>query len=167
MPEPLSFILIATVIALGIWCGILTVLNRRLAAFLRLVTAGISKRDLKTLLERIDAKLDAQHSRLSALEEDLQNTKLATKSHLQKSALVRYNPFGDTGGNQSFALSLLDAEGNGFVVTSLHSREHTRVYAKQVRGSLGSGVHATLRDKNEYSKEEQEAIALALKKGSR
>ncbi|HZZ98746.1 MAG TPA: DUF4446 family protein, partial [Candidatus Saccharimonadia bacterium] len=71
----------------------------------------------------------------------------------------RYNPFGDTGGNQSFALSLLDAEGNGFVVTSLHSREHTRVYAKEVRG--GS------RGKNEYSKEEQEAIALALKKGSR
>ena len=48
--------------------------------------------------------------------------------------LVRYNPFEDTGGNQSFALALLDAEGNGWVLSSLHARAVTRVYAKAVRG---------------------------------
>jgi hypothetical protein len=47
--------------------------------------------------------------------------------------LVRYNPFEETGGNQSFALALLDAEGNGWVLSSLHARSGTRVYAKAIR----------------------------------
>ena len=37
--------------------------------------------------------------------------------------LVRFNPFEDTGGNQSFALALLDGRGDGFVVSSLHARD--------------------------------------------
>ena len=48
--------------------------------------------------------------------------------------LVRYNPFEETGGNQSFALALLDMEGNGWVLSSLHARSGTRVYAKAIRG---------------------------------
>jgi hypothetical protein len=48
--------------------------------------------------------------------------------------LVRFNPFEDTGGNQSFALALLDAEGNGWVLSSLHARTGTRVYAKPISG---------------------------------
>ncbi len=52
----------------------------------------------------------------------------------QRVGLVRFNPFEDTGGNQSFALALLDREGNGLVLSSLHSRNGTRVYAKPIRG---------------------------------
>jgi hypothetical protein len=52
----------------------------------------------------------------------------------QRVGLVRYNPFEETGGNQSFALALLDAEGNGWVLSSLHARQGTRVYAKSIRG---------------------------------
>jgi hypothetical protein len=46
--------------------------------------------------------------------------------------LVRYNPFEETGGNQSFALALLDLDGNGWVLSSLHARSGTRVYAKAI-----------------------------------
>jgi hypothetical protein len=46
--------------------------------------------------------------------------------------LVRFNPFSDTGGEQSFVLSLLDGGGNGILLTSLHGRGITRVYAKRV-----------------------------------
>ena len=56
----------------------------------------------------------------------------------QRVGLVRFNPFEDTGGNQSFALALLDAEGNGWVLSSLHARTGTRVYAKPItRRSIG------------------------------
>ena len=51
----------------------------------------------------------------------------------QRVGLVRYNPFEETGGNQSFALALLDAQGNGLVLSSLHARSGTRVYAKAIR----------------------------------
>lgn len=48
--------------------------------------------------------------------------------------LVRYNPFENTGGNQSFALALLDAVGDGWILSSLHARAGTRVYAKAIKG---------------------------------
>jgi hypothetical protein len=58
----------------------------------------------------------------------------------QRVGLVRFNPFEDTGGNQSFALALLDAEGNGWVLSSLHSRTATRVYAKAIRDGRSDGA---------------------------
>jgi hypothetical protein len=51
---------------------------------------------------------------------------------VQRVGLIRFNPFEDTGGNQSFALALLDANADGFLVSSLHSRNGTRIYAKVV-----------------------------------
>ena len=67
--------------------------------------------------------------------------------------LVRFNPFEDTGGNQSFALALLDGRGDGFVVSSLHARAGTRVYAK----AIAKGASETA-----LSSEEAEALRVAL-----
>jgi hypothetical protein len=69
--------------------------------------------------------------RLATRTGALEATALRT---FQRVGLVRYNPFEETGGNQSFALALLDAEGNGWVLSSLHARTGTRVYAKAIRG---------------------------------
>ena len=67
--------------------------------------------------------------------------------------LVRFNPFEDTGGNQSFALALTDVAGDGFVVSSLHSRTGTRVYAKAISDGRSDGA---------LSQEESAALRLAL-----
>jgi hypothetical protein len=75
------------------------------------------------------------------------------KRSLGRVGLVRFNPFEDTGGNQSFALAILDAQGDGFVVSSLHARAGTRVYAKAIRGGLAEGA---------LSDEESEALRQAL-----
>jgi hypothetical protein len=74
---------------------------------------------------------------------------------VQRVGIVRYNPFEDTGSNQSFVLAMLDAEGDGFVMSSLHSRQQTRVFVKQ----LAHGKADTA-----LSKEENEAIRLASEK---
>ena len=59
---------------------------------------------------------------------------------VQRVGLVRFNPFEDTGSNQSFALALLDGHGDGFIVSSLHSRNGTRIYAKSIaRGAAEAG----------------------------
>ena len=76
---------------------------------------------------------------------------------LQRIGLVRFNPFEDTGGNQSFAVALLDSHGDGFVLSSLHSRTGTRVYAK----ALANG-----RSEAALSGEEAEALRLALESGA-
>jgi hypothetical protein len=71
----------------------------------------------------------------------------------QRFGLIRFNPFEDTGGNQSFAVAVVDANGDGFVLSSLHARGGTRVFAK----SLTAGkAEASL------SAEEAEAVRQAL-----
>ena len=52
---------------------------------------------------------------------------------LQHVGVVRFNPYHDTGGDYSFAVALLDAGGDGVVLTGLYHRDRCRVYAKQVR----------------------------------
>lgn len=64
---------------------------------------------------------------LDALARDLERS---GRRHMQRIGFLRFNPFRDAGGDQSFALALADGEGNGFVVSSLHSRDVTRVYGK-------------------------------------
>ena len=70
----------------------------------------------------------------------------------QRIGLVRFNPFEDTGSNQSFALALLDADDDGVVISSLHARGGTRIYAKAVAAGR---PEATL------SEEEAQALDLA------
>ena len=66
------------------------------------------------------------------------------QSHIQKIGLVRFNPFKDTGGDQSFILALVDAQDTGVVISSLHTRTGTRWYAKGV--VRGKGVEYDLSD---------------------
>ena len=70
-------------------------------------------------------ELDEVGARTAALEDIMPTA-------FQRVGLVRYNPFEDTGGNQSFALAMLDANGDGWILSSLHARSGTRVYAKAI-----------------------------------
>jgi hypothetical protein len=71
---------------------------------------------------------------------------------IQKTGVVRFNPFNDVGGNQSFAVAFLDNSLNGVIILSLYSREGMRIYSKSIKNG-----------KSEYalSEEEKEAIKLA------
>lgn len=51
---------------------------------------------------------------------------------LSRVGYIRFNPFKDVGGDQSFAIALLDGKKNGIVLSSLFTREGTRVYSKPV-----------------------------------
>jgi len=69
------------------------------------------------------------------------------RSHIQKIGLVRFNPFKDTGGDQSFILALVDAENTGVIISSLHTRTGTRWYSKGI--SRGKGVEYDLSEEEE------------------
>ncbi|MGQ0606854.1 MAG: DUF4446 family protein [Chloroflexota bacterium] len=72
---------------------------------------------------------------------------------LQHIGLVRFNPFEDTGSDQSFAIALLDDQRDGIVISSLHGRANTRIFAKPVAD--GGSPH-------NLSDEETEAIRIAV-----
>lgn len=75
------------------------------------------------------------------------------KTHFQKIGIVRFNPFSDTGGSQSFTMALLDKEDNGVVMTSLYARTGNRWYIKSIKDGSGKDV--------ELSREEKAAIKQA------
>lgn len=74
---------------------------------------------------------------------------------ITKVGVVRFNPFKDTGGDQSFAIALLDSNNNGLVISSLYSREGTRIYTKPIEAA--KSINYNLSD------EESEAINKAIK----
>ena len=88
----------------------------------------------------LEAVLDAHLDKVFAVSRELDEVvgRMATlegaqRRNFQRVGLVRYNPFEETGGNQSFALALLDGAADGWVLSSLHARSGTRVYAKAVK----------------------------------
>jgi hypothetical protein len=98
-------------------------------------------------------RIDLLGSQLDAVARRLEVAETRGKLSIQRVGVVRYNPFADTGSNQSFVLAMLDAAGDGFVMSSLHSRQQTRVFLKQVsNGKADAGL----------SEEESEAIRQAL-----
>jgi hypothetical protein len=78
-------------------------------------------------LDRIGDEVMAQAGRLRLLESDARHM-------VQRVGIVRFNPFEDTGGDQSFVVALLDADANGVLLTSLHARAGTRSYLRTVVG---------------------------------
>jgi hypothetical protein len=147
-------IVILTVLLIVLAIVVYILLRRTTELHDRLVglTNGHDGRNLEAILEanlqsvgEVSRSLDGLTARTSALES---GGRLA----FSRVGLVRFNPFDDTGGNQSFALALLDAREDGFVISSLHSRSATRFYAKAV---VGGRPEAALSD------EEAEAVKMA------
>ena len=82
-------------------------------------------------------------------------TDVVSNSSGVKINVTRYNPFEDIGGDQSFILTILNQDDSGVIVSSLHNRDITRVYAKPIKN--GQGDNITL------SKEEKLAIVKTIK----
>lgn len=119
-PEWLGGILLVWVMVTIVWLSTLTVLFLKLSAFLK----RLFPEDAGSFKEKLDQMIGAVAS--------VEQFKQASKGNLQKQSLKRYNPYHDTGGDQSFSFALLDGKGDGVVITSLHSRAGTRVFAKPV-----------------------------------
>ena len=135
--------LVATVFVLVVAAIGLARRTRSLDARLKGITRGSEGRSLEAILDAhlekvfaVSRELDEVAARTAVLE-------VAQRRAFQRVGLVRYNPFEETGGNQSFALALLDADGDGWVLSSLHARSGTRVYAKAIKaGRAEAGLSA-------------------------
>ncbi|HCC59699.1 MAG: hypothetical protein A2402_02860 [Candidatus Staskawiczbacteria bacterium RIFOXYC1_FULL_37_43] len=113
-------------------------------------------KDLKDVLLSHAEKNKKLEDSIEKIFGDVENLRKLSEKSVQNIGVVRFNPFSDMGGNQSFAIALLDNKNNGFVISSLFIKEGNRVYAKAVKDG-----------KSDYllSNEEKEAIVRAM--GSR
>jgi len=124
--------LLVAVAALA-WAGWLYSRLTKVDAGYKALVSGTSGGNLEHILHDHIAQVRATQQRLEELEALAHQTDLASRRSLQWLGVLRFNPFNDVGGDQSFALALVDGYGNGVVVSSLHMRDMTRVYAKPLK----------------------------------
>lgn len=108
----------------------------------------------------LDEILENHDKSLKLLDKDIQElynisnqiNALAFRG-LHKFGMVRFNPFNDVGGDQSFAIAFLNGKDCGLVISSLYTREGTRIYSK----SIVNGES----EKYPLTEEEKQAIGIA------
>ena len=99
---------------------------------------GADHASLGELISRQGNRLEATRTEVEKLRAAVVSLDRSVARSVQYIGLVRYNPFEDAGGDQSFALALLDRQGDGVVISSLHGRTATRFYAKSVKGGASA-----------------------------
>jgi hypothetical protein len=108
-------------------------------------------------MEAIEAGLQELHNnsaQLAALTRQQDAVISRQNQCVQKLGLVRFNAFENIGGEQSFALAVMDAQNNGVLLSSLLSRTESRTYAKAI--TAGKSEQA-------LSQEEQQALSQAMR----
>jgi len=137
-----------------IWLGILTGVVYKIWRFFRTLSLDTDTKNIVSLLEKVFQREEKNTKAIENFAKQIEVFQNQEQIHMQKYGFVRFNPFGDMGGDHSFCLALLNGKNTGFVLTGLHTRERTRVYVKHIK-----------RGKSEYdlSKEEQKALGEALK----
>lgn len=132
------------------WLFLLSVLFWRMLVHYNKLIDGSGNKGLKSLLEQV---LEDNYQNKKSIENIRAICAKIDKEgdfHIQKVGLLRFNPFKDTGGNQSFILSLVDKNNTGVIISGLYSRSGLRWYAKKVLN--GKGVE------HELSEDEEKAL---------
>ncbi len=111
-------------------------------------------------VSNLEDLLLAQAKNLKMLDKDIQElytisnqiNALSFRSY-HKLGVVRFNPFKDVGGDQSFSVALLNGKNDGLTISSLFTREGARIYTKVVTAGLS--------ENHPLTEEEKEAIKIA------
>lgn len=121
----LIYILAGAIVLMAIW---IMVLERRIRKFF----AGTKANNLEGVMLQISKQIS-----------ELKNTQIEINKHLdiadkrldksiRNVEMVRFNPFMDAGSNQSFAISFMNDEKNGVIVSSLYARDRMSIFAKPI-----------------------------------
>ncbi|MBI2032641.1 MAG: DUF4446 family protein [Candidatus Levybacteria bacterium] len=129
MNLPLLFLLLGI---LFIWLLILTILLWKATSHYNKLTSGATDKGLRPILDSLLRDASQNKKDIDFLKKYYDTIQREGSFHIQKVGLLRFNPFKDTGGDQSFILSLLDQNDTGVIISGLYSRSGTRWYAKKV-----------------------------------
>lgn len=147
---PIVIAIVVISLFFSLWLFFLTFYVMRLSGHYNSLVKDTNKRSLQAILESLLKDVDVAKKDIDFLKTKCDTIIADGRLHIQKIGLLRFNPFKDTGGDQSFILALLDGENTGVVISGLYSRSGTRWYAKRI--SQGKGVE------HELSEEEVKAV---------
>lgn len=124
---------VAAIVGIFIWLLILTILIISQRNFLKNLFPKDNSRDIRNKFKEVIEAISGFEKNSQILEDKLTGFKKEGLENFSKLAVLKYNPYDDTGGDQSFSLALLNGKMDGVIITSLHSRAGTRIYLKNVR----------------------------------
>jgi hypothetical protein len=128
-----------------IFTVILVIMHRRI----KRLTQGKNGRDLEDTIITIEGNIKEMEKTEQMMLEALENIDRRLRTSIRAVETDRFNPFGDQGGNHSFAISLVNERGDGIVLSSLYSRERMSIFAKPIK-----------KGKSEFELTEEEASVL-------
>lgn len=144
--------LLALILILVLWIKV-----RRVRGAQTTVLGTSGERDLVTHAENLEigfAQLQALvEETFRHVEERLETDERRIQGSISKTAVIRYDAYGEMSGRQSSSMALLDDTGTGMVLSSILHRDQARMYVKGVRDG---------RSELELSPEEDEAIRTAM-----
>ncbi len=95
--------------------------------------SGKKAKDLEENIIILEDNISKLKSAKEKIEKDIEEINKKLKKSIRGLETIRFNPFKDQGSNQSFAVGMLNEDGDGVVFSSLYSRERMSVFAKPVK----------------------------------
>jgi hypothetical protein len=137
-PGAIILILVCVVIALALFILNMQVRHRQLERRVDEAFGGLTGDNAVRMLTEYLSTVRSTAASVERMRVEHERIASLMPSVVRHVGLVRFSPFHDTGGDQSFALAVLDGSGDGVVVTALHSRTDSRLYAKPVERGTSS-----------------------------
>lgn len=119
----------------------------------RSLMRGMKDRNLEEILNEHLSSVKLALSRIDEVELANKRLENIAKTCFQRMAVKRFNAFENTGSDLSYAVALLDMNGNGIILSSIYGRDESRTYAKPIVNG---------ESKYHLSSEEQEVLKKAL-----
>lgn len=141
-------------IALALVLIILGIFTLIMYQRLRALTLGKSAQSLESLIVETNTYVKQLGTKQEQLAQKVQELENDSQYNIQHIGALRFNPFKETGGNQSFAIAFTDKRKSGLVLSSLYTRDRVNVFVKPI--NEGSSDYL-------LTKEEQEALQRSYK----
>ena len=117
------------------------------------VLLGGERRDLVDFAVSLQTRIDDLHRAVDEIAAGLSRVDRRVDGAVTNTAVVRYDAYQDTGGQQSASFAFLDSTRTGTVVTAIQGRDYARIYVKDLdRGKASLAL----------SPEEQQAVERAM-----
>ncbi len=147
--------IITLVVSIGFF-AFLFIQIRKLQKRLDTLTAGVNNHNLEDVVKNFVEHLNECKNEQKNIQHEFERIRRESAMFFRKRGLVRFQAFSNTGGDQSFALALLDENNDGVIISSLYGRDLSKIYAKKIED--GKCPQYTL------TEEEQQALNEAVKK---
>jgi len=94
--------------------------------------AGTKAKNLEDVMVKLGEQMTSLKETQIEINKHLETVDKRLNKSIRNVETIRFNPFLDAGSNQSFAISFLNDEGNGVVMSSLYARDRMSIFAKPI-----------------------------------